>query len=66
MLYTAGLASTLGLDIELQEPQDLETAIALARIFQLASIQTATPQKPSQPIPEIQISLHAATGIKTC
>jgi hypothetical protein len=34
MLYTPGLASTLQIDVQLQQPKDLESAMALARKYQ--------------------------------
>jgi hypothetical protein len=38
MLYTVGLASTLQIDIQLQQPKDLESAMALARKYQPQSL----------------------------
>jgi len=39
MLYTAGLASTLQIDIQRQQPPDLESAIAMARKFYISDKQ---------------------------
>jgi hypothetical protein len=65
MLYTAGLASTLEIDIQLQQPPDLETAIALAPKFLPPSRTQQSDQRQQQDDPDIQISLNAVTGITT-
>ena len=64
MLYTAGLASTLEIDIQLQRPPDLEIAIALARKFQTSSTLQKSDQHHQDEL-DIQISLSAVTGITT-
>ena len=65
MLYTAGLASTLQIDIQLQQSPDLETAMALARKFQPTTPPQQSVQHKQPDDQDIQISLNAVTGITT-
>jgi hypothetical protein len=65
MLYATGLASTLRINMELQQPPDLETAIALAQRFHHATTQTNVPVESPIEHPNIWVSLHPVTGIKT-
>jgi len=65
MLYTVGLASTLQIDIQLQQPPDLETAIVLARKFQPTTPPQQSVQHDQPDDQDIQISLNAVTRITT-
>jgi hypothetical protein len=65
MLYTIELASTLQIDIQLQQPPDLETTMALARKFQPTTPRQQSVQREQPDDQDIQISLNAVTGITT-
>ena len=65
MLYTAGLASTLQIDIQLQQPPDLESAIAMARKLYISCKQKEHSHSLQHEAQDIQISLNAVTGITT-
>ena len=65
MLYTAGLASTLQIDIQLQQPPDLESAIAMARKFYISDKQKEFSHSLCNESHNIQISLNAVAGITT-
>jgi predicted aspartyl protease len=65
MLYTAGLASTLQIDLQLQQPLDLESAIAMARKFYLSAKQKELSPSVYNESLDIQISVNAVTGITT-
>jgi hypothetical protein len=66
MLYIVGLAPTLRIDTELQQPTNLETTIiALVKRFYLTNtkIETSTPSTTEHS--HIEISLHEVIGITT-
>jgi len=65
MLYTAGLASTLQIDIQLQQPPDMESAIAMARKFYISNKQKEFSHSLCNESHDIRISLNAVTGITT-
>ena len=65
MLYTAGLASTLQIDIQLQQPPDLESAIAMARKLYISCKRKEHSHSLQHEAQDIQISLNAVKGITT-
>lgn len=65
MLYTAGSTSILEIEIQHQQPPDLETTIAMARKFHVPSKQQDYDQPLQHDNQDIQISLNAAIGITT-